>query len=278
MKKMLLLVVLLAGIGQVKAQVEFTALSLSDKHPRQNQKVSFVYNKKFSPLINEEGVDVVVYEFTSKGLKVEEPVLIKKGDLYSGSFTVDSNTNAVLFGFSYKEEKDNNGKSGYVVPVYDAKKNIVPGYYAAASSIHNGYGEYLTGMPNSKEKSWSVLEEGLKADPSVINDNSFFNAYLTGINTNKKNEAAMLIPVALDRYAKKGNLTEADYGMLSSWYARQKNKEKSEALASAMKTAYPNGEWVKNEAATVISKEKDPAKKEVLINDFLTKYPTTKET
>ncbi|RYY69809.1 MAG: TlpA family protein disulfide reductase, partial [Chitinophagaceae bacterium] len=40
----------------------------------------------------------------------------------------------------------------------------------------------------------------------------------------------------------------------------------------------PNGEWVKNEAATVISKEKDPAKKEVLINDFLTKYPTTKET
>ena len=278
MKKLLFLMLLTAGAVQSQAQVEFTALSFSDKYPKQNQKINFTYNKKYSPLVKEEGVDVVVYEFTSKGLRVEEPVLTKKGDLYSGSFTVDSNTNAVLFGFSYKEEKDNNGKSGYIVPIYDAKNKVVPGYYAAASSIHNGYGEYLTGMPNSKDKAWAVLEEAVKADPAVKKDNSFMNAYVGGIGSNKKEEAATLIPAALEEYEKKGNLTETDYNFLIFWQGRQKNKEKADALTAAMKAAYPNGEWVKNEAATAFNKEKDVAKKQQLFNDYIAKNPETKET
>ncbi|RYF90863.1 MAG: hypothetical protein EOO03_02720, partial [Chitinophagaceae bacterium] len=278
MKKLLSLSLLVMGAAQLQAQADFTALSFSDKYPKQNQKINFVYNKKYSPLIKQEGVDVVVYEFTSKGLRVEEPVLTKKGDLYSGSFTVDSNTNAVLFGFSYKDEKDNNGKNGYLVPVHDAKNKIVPGYYTAASSIHNGYGEYLTGMPNSKEKSWSVLEEGLAANPSLKKDQGFFNAYLSGIAANKKAEAATLIPAELDAYEKKGNLTESEYNFLVFMQGRQKNKEKADALAAAMKAAYPNGDWVKTEASTAFNKETDLAKKQQLFNDFVARYPETKET
>lgn len=278
MKKLLTFILLAAGVQQSQAQVQFTALSFADKYPKQNQKVSFTYNKKYSPLIKEAGVDVVVYEFTSKGLKVEEPLLTKKGELYSGTFTVDSNTNAVLFGFSYKDEKDNNGKNGYLIPVYDANNKIVPGYYAAASQVHNGYGEYLTGMPNSKEKGWALLEEGATANPSLKTDNMFMGAYINGITTNKKEQAATLIPALLDEYEKKQGLTESDYNFLVFAQQRQKNKEKADALTAAMKAAYPNGQWVKNEAATAINKEKDPAKKQQLLNEYLVKYPETKET
>lgn len=273
-----MLAALLAFVFQLQAQVEFTALTLSNKYPKQDQQLNFVYNKKYSPLIKEAGVDVVVYKFSSKGMRVEEPVITKKADLYNGSVKLDSNTTALLFSFSYGEEKDNNGKNGYIVPVYTAGNKIVPGYYATASSIHNGYGEYLTGMPNSKEKSWAVLEEGLKADPGLQYNSSFLGAYLSGINANKKAEAATLIPLQLANFEKKGTLTEEDYSFLSFWYGRQKNKEKADALTSAMKSAYPNGEWIQNEAAGNINKEKDPAKKQELINDFIAKYPATKET
>ena len=275
---MFLLAVISALAFNLQAQVNFTALTLSDKYPKQNQKINFVYNKKFSPLVKEAGVNVVVYKFTDKGPKVEEPVLTKKGDLYSGSFTVDSNANAILFGFSYGEEKDNNGKSGYITPVYNSQNKIVPGYYAAAVNIHSGYGEFLTGMPNSKEKAWSILEEGIATDPAIKKEYAFMQAYLGGINANKKTEAAILIPAELEQYEKKGNLSEADYNLLASWYGRQKNKEKADALIASMKSAYPNGEWIKNEAAGNISKEKDPAKKQQLINEFVAKYPPTKET
>jgi thiol-disulfide isomerase/thioredoxin len=278
MKKIFMLTALLAFIFQLQAQVEFTALTFSNKYPKQNEQLNFVYNKKYSPLIKEAGVDVVVYKFSSKGPLVVEPAITKKGDLYTGSVKLDSNTTALLFSFSYGEEKDNNGKNGYIVPVYTAGNKIVPGYYATASSIHNGYGEYLTGMPNSKEKSWAVLEEGLKADPGLQNNSSFLGAYLSGINANKKEEAATLIPLQLEKFEKKGALTEEEYSFLSYWYGRQKNKEKADALTIAMKATYPNGAWIQNEAAATINKEKDPAKKQALINDFVAKYSATKET
>lgn len=278
MKKFLSCVLVATAITEAQAQVAFTALSLSDPYPKQNEKINFVYNKKFSPLIKEEGVNVVVYEFTDKGPRVEEPSLNKKGDLYSGSFTVDSNTTAILFSFSYDEEKDNNGKYGYVVPVYTSGKKIVPGYYANASSIYNGYGEYLTGMANSKEKAWAVLEEGLKGDPGVKSNAGFMAAYLNAIYSNKKNEATTIIPAELESFEKKGNLSENEYSLMAAWYGRLKNKEKADALTAAMKAAYPNGEWVKNEAIAAINKEKDPAKKADLISSYIIKYPPTKET
>ncbi|MBC7933891.1 MAG: TlpA family protein disulfide reductase [Rhizobacter sp.] len=279
MKKIFLLAALFAFAFSSQAQVNFAALTLSDKYPKQNQKIDFIYNKKFSSLIKEAGVNVVVYKFTDIGLKVEEPVLTKKGDLYSGSFTVDSNTNAILFGFSFNEEKDNNGKSGYIAPVYNTQNKIVSGFYAANTNILSGYGEFLTGMTVNKEKSWAIIQEAVAADPTLKEERAFLDAYLGGILSNKKAESATIIPLELEKYEKKANLTEWDYTWLNMWYGnRLKNKEKADALMAAMKVAYPNGEWIKNEAAGNISKEKDPAKKQALINEFVTRYPPTKET
>ena len=276
MKKILALLV--ACIAVLQLQAQFTALELSNKQPKQNEKISFVYNKKFSPLIKEDAVNIVVYEFTTKGLKVEEPAITKKGDLYSGTFLVDSNTNAILFGFSHEDEKDNNGKSGYLVPVYSNSNKPVRGYYAAASQVYNGYGEYLTGMPNNKEKSWALLEEGVKSDPSLKTDFSFLDAYLGAILKSNKPGSKELIEQELEAFQKNAKLKESDYFMLSMWYGnRLKNKAKSDEVLAAMKLAFPNGDWQRNEAISAFNKEKDLKKKEQLLKDFLAKYPETKE-
>lgn len=275
MKKILLFTIVLSVAFAAKAQ--FTALEITPKNPLQNSKVNFVYNKKFSPLIKEAGVEVVVYSFSDKGLKVQEPKLSKNGDLYSGTFTTDSNSNVILFGFSYADTKDNNGKNGYIVPVYGANNKPVPGYYAAASMIYSGYGEYLTGMPTSKEKTFSILEEGAASDPSLKYNTGFLNSYLSGIMSNKKAEAPAIITPQLESFEKKGTLKETDYTFLSGWYNRLKNKEKAETLTAEMKAAYPNGDWVKNEAGVAINKEKDLAKKEELFNAYVAKYPPAKD-
>lgn len=276
MKKILAVFALLTIFGNLQAQ--FTALELSNKTPKQNEKISFVYNKKYSPLVKEPGVDIVVYEFTDKGLRVEEPKITKKGDLYSGSFMVDSNTNAILFGFSYKEEKDNNGKNGYLVPVYNSKNKIVPRYYTSASQVYRGHGEYLTGMVANKEKAWALLEEAVAADPSLKKNYSFLDEYLGGLFRNKKEEGRKLIQQELEAYEKNGIETEWNYYLVSMWYSnRLQNKEKADAIIAAMKVAYPNGDWVKSDAGEVISKEKDIVKKEQLFKEYLVKYPETKE-
>ncbi|MFT3979423.1 MAG: TlpA disulfide reductase family protein [Ferruginibacter sp.] len=237
-----------------------------------------MYNKKYSPLIKEAGVDVVVYEFNTKsGFKAKEPVISKKGDLYSGTVTLDSNAAALLFSFSYNDIKDNNGKKGYVVAVTDAAGKTVPEYYSVAYSIYNGYGEYLTGLPVDADKSFSILETAANENPSLKKNTAFLNTYLAAISSKKKQDAKGLIAAELVGFEKKGALSEKDYNLLINWYNRTKEKEKADATSAAMKAAYPNGDWVKNEAGAAFNKEKDPAKKEALFNEYIAKYPPTKD-
>ncbi len=83
------------------------------------------------------------------------------------------------------------------------------------------------------------------------------------------------MPKELQAFEQKGNLTEDGYNLLVQWYARDKRKEKADSLTAAMKAAFPEGNWKKNEAITAFNKEKDPAKKLELYNAYITKYPPT---
>lgn len=270
-----MLLALCTGSYCVQAQTTFTALSLSTQYPKANEKLSFEYNQKYSPLIDEAVVDIVVYQFLEKGLKVSEPVITKKGTNYSGALTLDSNATCIAFGFSSGEVKDINSNKGYILPVYNSNNQPVDGYYVAASNLQNGYGEYLFGLPNDADKGLAVLEEGLKQNPGLKTNLPFFSTYLNALNRAKKKEAMPVILQELQQFEARGNLTEQGYGTLSQLYMRNKKKEKADSLSAAMKVAFPNGEWKKSEAAMAVNREKDPPKKLALYQEFVKQFPPT---
>jgi len=272
MKKIMLLLVAITGILQLCAQTTITALTLTPEFPKQNGKLSFTYNQNYASLIKQPGVDIVVYQFTSKGLKVAEPVILKKGTIYSGSLVLDSSASCIAFGFSSGEEKDNNGGKGYIVPVYNKQNKPVQTYYASVNSLHSGYGEYLFSLPVDAAKGLDYLEDGLQQYPALKTDPAFLGNYLSTINKVKKNEAPALVMQVLQEFESKGNLTEAGYNTLVQWHTRDKRKAKADSLTTAMKTAFPDGDWKKYEAATNINKEKDLVKKRVLFQEFASKY------
>lgn len=275
MNKLLCLFAFIAANFQLNAQTGFTALKIIPEYPKQSSKLSFEYNKNYSSLIKQPTLDVVVYQFTEKGIKVLEPVITKKGTIYSGSIILDSNTNCIAFGFSSGEEKDMNGSKGYIVPVYNKNNQPVDGYYVWASTLHNGYGEYLFGLPNDADKGLAVLDEGLKQNPLLKNNIGFFSSYLNALSRAKKKEAAPFIAKEMEDFEVKGNLNEAGYNTLIQWYNRDKRKAKADSLTLGMKAAFPEGDWKKNEAGTNFNKEKDLAKKAILFQEYVAKYPTT---
>lgn len=275
MKKIMLLLVTLTGILQLSAQTTITALTLKPEFPKQNEKVSFTYNQNFASLIKQPGVDIVVYQFTSKGVKVAEPDIIKKGTIYAGSIILDSSTACIAFGFSSGEEKDNNGGKGYIVPVYNKQNKPVQAYYAWANSLQGGYGEYLLGLNPDAAKGLDYLEEGIQQYPTLKTDPVFLGNYLSAINSVKKKEAPELVLNELQSFESKGNLTEAGYNTLVQWHTRNKRKEKADSLTTAMKTAFPDGDWKKSEAYTNFNKEKDLVKKRALYQEFTAKYGST---
>ena len=260
------------------AQVKFEALTFSPQFPKAGQTVNFKYNAQLSPLIDEKKVDVVVYFFTKKNtIKVIEPAVTKNGKVFSGQFKVDTAAACIAFGFSYEKEKDANNGNGYIIPAYNNENKPVKEYYRSASSLTGGLGEYYLGMLSDNQKALALLEEGVTKYPELKSQPFFLGYYLNQLNIVKKKEAKDITLAELTAFEKKGNLTEEGYNTLIQWHGREKRKSKVDSLKTAMEAAFPNGNWKQNEAGMSIYRESDPAKKQELFQDYITKYPLTNE-
>lgn len=278
MKKVFVAVCLLFSIGAAKAQTKFDALQITPSQPQGGQTVSFKYNTKLSPLMDEKKVEVVVYLFNEGGSKIAEPKIVKTGTVYSGTVKLDSNIHCLAFGFSNDENKskDNNAGKGYIIPVY---KNNIPviGYYIWASRLYSGYGQRLFDMKSEPEKKLTILEEGLQIHPEAKDYPGYLTDYLTAINSIKKETSDPLILEELKKLANKPVLKEEDYNILTDWYTKLKMKPLADTFSTAMKQKFPDGYWKKNEMGRAILNAKDGAGKKAALNAYLAAFPPKKE-
>lgn len=270
---------LLITISAVNAQVKFDALQVTPQMPKAGQTVSFKYNTKLSPLQDEKKIDFVIYVFGKSGPEALEPKIIKNGNIYSGSFKLDTLSNLIAFSFSANNKKikdDNRGKE-YILPVYTETNQPAVNYYINLQVLHSGYGEYLFGMKKDAEKGLAVLEEGMKINPDLKNANNFSSTYMTAINSAKKKEAEPIILQYLKEIESKADLKESEYGTLTQWYARLKMKSTADSFSTIMKEKYPDGQWKKNELASAINKAKEADAKKTAFEAFVKAYPPKEE-
>ena len=273
MKTIFLLFISILAVAVLPAQPNFTALQLNPVYPGQNSGVEFVYNQSLSSLIRKEPIKVAVY-LIGKEIKAMEPTLKHYGSNYKGSVQTDSTTNAIAFVFYAGEEKDVNANKGYVVPVYNNKKEPVRGYYGAAANLWGGgMSDYFLGIEANTGVALMVLEEGIAKDPQLKYDPEFLGNYFNFLSRAKKKEAKHLITKELQLFAAKPNLSEIDYTLIAQWYDRFKEKNVADSFRNIMKTTYPKGNWVKADAtnALVLSlRAKKPAdEKKAQVEEFL---------
>ena len=273
MKTIFLLFISILAVAVLPAQPNFTALQLNPVYPGQNSGVEFVYNQSLSSLIRKEPIKVAVY-LIGKEIKAMEPTLKHYGSNYKGWVQTDSTTNAIAFVFYAGEEKDVNANKGYVVPVYNNKKEPVSGYYGAAANLWGGgMSDYFLGIEANAGVALMVLEEGIAKDPQLKYDPEFLGNYFNFLSRAKKKEAKHLITKELQLFAAKPNLSEIDYTLIAQWYDRFKEKNVADSFRNIMKTTYPKGNWVKADAtnALVLSlRAKKPAdEKKAQVEEFL---------
>ncbi|MEO6405580.1 MAG: TlpA disulfide reductase family protein [Ferruginibacter sp.] len=269
MKKYFLLPLLVLSMMATQAQVSFDALKLSTPYPKALQNLNFSFNPKSSPLKAEKNIEIVVYEFTSKGLVVKEPILKNIGGIYNGTVLLDSNANVIAFGISSGETKDNNSGKGFIVPVYNKNNEPVKGYYVNAGQLYAGYGEYLFGMASEPQKNMDLLETGLSKYPELEGEADFYTFYLNAINIAKKTEAKAIILEKLKQVESKPVLSESNYTTLANWYTRLKIKEKADSLKLVRNQKFPAGAWVRAELMDNFYKEKSAEKKAAIYEKYI---------
>jgi thiol-disulfide isomerase/thioredoxin len=279
MKKVLFAAILFISITVAKAQVKFDALQVTPQMPKAGQTVSFKFNSKFSSLIDEKKVDILVYLFSKNGYKVEEPKIVQSGSVYSGSVKLDTATSCIAFGFSANDAKakDNNAGDGYIVPVYGKNNQPVTEYYLWAGRMYTGYGEQLFGMKTVTEKNLSLLEDGLKLNPDAKDNMDYFSTYLRAVNTVKKKEGEQIILAHLKNIESKPDIKEADYNILSQWYKNLKMKSMADSFSRIMKEKYPDGAWKKNELLVAIYNSKDAETKKAAYDKYINTFPPKQE-
>lgn len=275
MKK--LLIPILLFFAQIAfAQDDFNPLKLSPANPTAGSKVTFEYNAAYTPLNKKQPVSVIVYTFSNKRYKAIEPVLVRKGSVYTGAFDLGKDDNAFGFRFYKEEEVDKNKGNGYLFAVAENDGKPVKDYYATAYNIYSGMGE-LIGIEANKEKAEGIVTNALSTDPAIKNQNSFLSVYLGYLLSTKKKDANPLIIEELNKKLQAANVSEEDYGLASSWYGRLKMKAEADSIKNLQKEKYPAGNWKKDELFGKFRMEKDLAKKEELYNEYVKLYPPKEE-
>ena len=268
MKKTFTTIILGLCFLYTKSQINFAALTLGNSFPQVNQTLSFQYNQNISTLIKEKTIEIVVYQFTDKGLIVKEPIATKKGSIYYASIMIDTNATCLAFVFSGKENIDNNSGAGYIVPIYTKSKEPVKGYYASAAEIYLGQGESLFGMQNNHQKGLELTEKSILKHPELENESSYYNNYFDAIKRVKQYEAEKIISKIIINLESKIDLSEDVYLYLY-FYLGENDKLKSDSIRNIILKKFPNNTSIKeSDFVNNFLKEKSADKKEIIYKEY----------
>src|SRR5687768_16548133 len=113
--------------------------SVEPQYPQQGEKIRVSFNPKGTELEGEKNISAIVYWTEKNGLKVHEMPMTKSGSAFIGSYDLEKTATALAFTFIAGDKQDNNDKKGYVIPVYDDKKQVVP---FANKALYKLYGDW----------------------------------------------------------------------------------------------------------------------------------------
>jgi thiol-disulfide isomerase/thioredoxin len=270
-KKFISLLLLFATIT-VYSQKNF---SFSPEKPKPGEVVTVSYEPAGDIANTILPVEAIVYQMTSKGMKVDDVMLERLAGKYSGKVTTDTGANFIFFAFSADKKIDNNFNNGYTVHLYE-NGEVRKGSYASESQFYQSLGRYYASIDPNNDKAIAAVEKELNLFPENRKQNLY--GYLRLLNTVRKEEAQPLIQKEIEGMLKNGLKEETDYEIVANLYTLSKLSEQSKFITALKKEKFPNGRWTINETLSKYFAETDIEKKKALLNSMVQKVESGDET
>ena len=226
------------------------------------EKVTITYDANTTDLSDEKTIVVNLYQVDYEDVAVQEvPVQMIDGK-FTGSFTVNANTKAILFGVNSEDMKlmDNNNEKGYKAVLYKSdRRTPVEKGYASKAMIKAEFGEFV-GAKTDAKKAMKVMGKEFATHPSSAKDIKLQDLHL-GLASVAKDEAAMAshAPMAAKIMDSK-NPSEDELAYAYKYTQRvSKDKEAQAALKSQMIEAYPSSKLAAREISGKVRGAEDAA-------------------
>lgn len=245
-------------------------LSLDPKFPAPGTTLNFSYNPAGSELEGAAEVNAAVYVYEKTGMYVEEKLLTKSGERFTGTVNLPAEALVVGFLFTAGEKKDNNGTRGFVTQVFDDKQQPVRGSGRVMFNLVGAYGGYNLGIERNPEAGFAYIEKEYKDYPEDIKDN--FVDYFRALQEIKHPDAETIVAAELARLEALDDLTEQRLSSIAAYYGRLKQKEKADAITKRRNDKFPNGRWKMNEEWQQVMSEEDANVRAKRYEEFIAKY------
>lgn len=266
MKKIALLLLLPMAVAK-SASAQTDHLKLSAANPAPGSKVNIIYNPTGTPLAGKKPVDAMVYFLDNKDYPVGDIALTPSGKELKGSFTIPAMAKAFFIKLSSDETIDDNGEKGYFYYAYNGNKPVAGAKAAKAYWLFSGMGAQLAKIKSDKDAAIKLYEEEFAENPQVKADYISTYASVISGSTADAAKAQSVVNDMIKSGDEKQMLTAVNL------LPRLKRQAEADSLSAVIKAKFPNGQGVKNAALLAISKEKDLAKKEQMLNDFSKQFP-----
>ncbi len=256
--KSVMLFFLLFSVAGVYAQQKF---QFTPEKPQAGDLIRITYEPAGDIANTLVPVEGVVYLQGSTD-QADDMVLKKDGKKYTATVQTDTSHNFIYFSFTADKKTDNNFNDGYWIQLYDGEK-IKKGSHLSLARFYNFN---MAGVKENADKQFAFFEKELTLYPESKKTNLVQYARL--LTSFKKAEAVPLIQKEIESLLKEGLKEETDYTNLEMLYIITKLPEQAKNISISRKEKFPNGKWTVNEVRNKFMLEKDPVKKEQLLNDI----------
>lgn len=247
-----------------------TNFSYLPQKPTPSTKITITYNPQNTVLENSKWIKAYVSEYSKFIDITEEYNLVKKGNVWEGSFIPSDTTTGVVIRFKGEEGFDTNDKKLYQIHLFDKNGNYLQGTFGGLAT---GYSSWFTAfeLDPDYETAYKLLRKEFELYPTSKKD--FITYYLSIVRNVDKENASAIIDKEIEEFAKSNSGSEDDIIKLLSLYRANRILDKATQLEKEYKEKYPNGKYISAFKFSEYLQLKNVADKIEFLKKFEKEYP-----
>lgn len=249
-----------------------SSLKFQPQKPKAGETITIIYNPAGSILKKVEKVVMIIHVYGKVVYYSNETQLKKRGNVWTGEFSVADTCAGVVICFTDGEHYDNNGSSFFPIRFYGKDGKFVK--YASAT-LAEGYSNWFKfyQVDLSPAAALKLYEEEFALYPQQKRE--YLTRYYSAFNKVDKDRAAAFMKKETGNYEKTLTQSVEDLSFLANIYAAQKLEEKAQKTNALLVEKYPRSMQAERFKFREVYDMIDSTKKAELANKFKEQFPNS---
>ena len=241
-------------------------LFISKEKPQPGDELDLKYSPAALDGESPEEVEAFYHYFVGPKAYPQDIEFTDSSGVWKARVKLPDSATAVVLNISKDGRLDNNNKKGFVIPLFNAKREMLSGSKASMGYFYNFYG---SGYEVRNDSALALLEQDLQQNPELNED--WDKVYAMMLYASDKAKAENYIQNRI-KERKGANANEEDLVAIYSFFEVTKNKKAADSLQQVIVQKFPKSETAKQKYLMDFRAASDLASREKIFEGFQSKF------